>query len=178
MKTKAFTLVEMVIVLLIMGMIVILFTGLTGNQVQKLQQKTVKEQILSEYLIHYSKNLTSSIYGGSGYDTLKVSFQSGDNTIIFDYLQENGSSVMSESIIGDFVWEKIISHPDSSTTPALPKVDIVMTPYEIACTIGETFDQIVLIAKIKDQEHACFEIKPKSCRMREIACRPGVRFDV
>jgi hypothetical protein len=59
-----------------MGVIVLLFTGLTGNQVQRLQQKTEKEYILSEYQMHYSKNLTSSIYGGTGYNNLKVSFQS------------------------------------------------------------------------------------------------------
>ena len=59
MKTKAFTLMEMVIVLFIVGVVVVIGAGLTGNQIQKLQYKTVKEQILSEYQIRYSKNLTS-----------------------------------------------------------------------------------------------------------------------
>ncbi|MDR0369694.1 MAG: hypothetical protein LBH96_04200 [Candidatus Peribacteria bacterium] len=91
--------------------------------------------------------------------------------MVFDYIQEDDTK-KTETIIGDFIWEKLISHPDSSTTPPLSEVDIIMTPYEIACTIGDNLDQILLIAKIKNQEHACFEITSKTCRMREIACRP------
>ncbi|MDR2541138.1 MAG: prepilin-type N-terminal cleavage/methylation domain-containing protein [Candidatus Peribacteria bacterium] len=71
---KAFTLMEMMIVLIIMGIITMMTMGITGEQLHKLQQKTVKEAMLTEYQTHYTKNLTSSRYAGTGYTQMITTF--------------------------------------------------------------------------------------------------------
>ena len=177
MKTKAFTLIEMVIVLLIMGVIVMLFASLTGNQIQRLHHKTVKEQILSSYQLQYSKNLTSSIFGGVSYETMKVTFTAGEDAVEFSY-DTLGEPLPSFSMREDFVRDRIITHPYSQMGErrTIPSVTLTMTPYHIACSIGETLSQIVLVAQIKEQDYTCFEISSKTCRMREVQCMDGVRI--
>jgi len=107
MKTKAFTLIEMILILCMMGVIVMLCAGLTGTQIKKLQYKTIKEQILSEYQIYYSRNLTSGMYGHTEYDTLQISFQKGSNAMVFQYTMVDDNPFQPETMFGDFVWERI-----------------------------------------------------------------------
>jgi prepilin-type N-terminal cleavage/methylation domain-containing protein len=54
---KAFTLVEMIIVLIIMGILLMFTVGLSGQQIQKVRDKSVKESILAEMQTRYSRNL-------------------------------------------------------------------------------------------------------------------------
>jgi prepilin-type N-terminal cleavage/methylation domain-containing protein len=54
---KAFTLVEMIIVLIIMGILLMFTVGLSGQQIQKVRNKSVKESILAEMQTRYSRNL-------------------------------------------------------------------------------------------------------------------------
>jgi prepilin-type N-terminal cleavage/methylation domain-containing protein len=54
---KAFTLVEMIIVLIIMGILLMFTLGISGQQIQKVRNKSVKESILAEMQTRYSRNL-------------------------------------------------------------------------------------------------------------------------
>ncbi|MDR0282783.1 MAG: type II secretion system GspH family protein [Candidatus Peribacteria bacterium] len=69
---KAFTLTELMIVLVIMGIIVMMVMSLSGYHIQTLQQKVVKEKILSTYQSYYSRNLTSSYSAGERYETMHL----------------------------------------------------------------------------------------------------------
>jgi prepilin-type N-terminal cleavage/methylation domain-containing protein len=52
-----FTLLEMIIVLIIMGIMILVTLRLSGDQIQKVKDKTVKESILAEMQSRYSRNL-------------------------------------------------------------------------------------------------------------------------
>jgi prepilin-type N-terminal cleavage/methylation domain-containing protein len=56
-KYSAFTLIEMVIVLVIMGILLLVTLNLSGEQIQKVKDKTVKESIIAEMQSRYSRNL-------------------------------------------------------------------------------------------------------------------------
>ena len=56
-KAKAFTLVEMTVVLLIMGILLMMTMSFSGAQIQKLENKSVKESIVTERQSRYSRNL-------------------------------------------------------------------------------------------------------------------------
>ena len=61
---KAFTLIEMVIVLIIIWIMLTATVFLSGEQIQKVKNKTVKESILAEMQSRYSRNLWSSSFAG------------------------------------------------------------------------------------------------------------------
>ena len=115
---KAFTLVEMLIVLLIMGVITMMTMGFTGNQLEKLQQKTIKEAMLTDYQSHYTKNLTSSRYAGKMYTEMEISFTSGDNKITYTYFFGDDNK-LSETLSDKFQISRIYTNPDASTPGAL-----------------------------------------------------------
>ena len=54
---KAFTLIELVMVLVIIGIMLMATVYLSGEQIQKVKNKTVKESILAEMQSRYSRNL-------------------------------------------------------------------------------------------------------------------------
>ncbi|MDR0607689.1 MAG: type II secretion system GspH family protein [Candidatus Peribacteria bacterium] len=109
---KAFTLMEMLIVLIIMGIITMMTMGFTGDQLQKLQQKTVKEAMLSDYQSHYTKNLTSSRYAGQNYTGMTITFKSGSDTIQFEYVQANNEGYHIETFSDTFELNKISTNPN------------------------------------------------------------------
>jgi prepilin-type N-terminal cleavage/methylation domain-containing protein len=56
-SVSAFTLIEMVIVLVIIGILLMSTLYFTGEQIQKVRDKTVKESILAEWQSRFSRNL-------------------------------------------------------------------------------------------------------------------------
>ena len=189
---KAFTLIELMIVIPIIGIIVLLVMSLSGTQLQNLQQKVVKERILSTYQSYYSKNLTSSYFAGSRYETMHLFLEQEGNAFTFNFIpaESNDNDIKGnfdlaneKMIFSDrFVIENILTNPrDLDPTKLAPKQRLTITynPYEISCTIRaeETaesrevkIEDIVLITKIREMKTYCFMISTKSCRMKEVAC--------
>jgi prepilin-type N-terminal cleavage/methylation domain-containing protein len=52
-----FTLFEMIIVLIIIGIMLLVTLYMSGEQIQKVKDKTVKESIVAEMQSRYSRNL-------------------------------------------------------------------------------------------------------------------------
>jgi prepilin-type N-terminal cleavage/methylation domain-containing protein len=170
MHHKAFTLMEMIIVLVIMGIITLMIIGLTGTQLQKLQRKTVKDSLLTEYQNRYSKNLTSSVFAGKRYGQMIITFTQGSNEMKFAYLTEN-TPIFTDTFLGDFQVASIITNPNTLGNAQLTDtIDLKLQPYEIPCIIGEGLDEVVLIITMKQQKKYAFSISNKSCRMREVKC--------
>ena len=71
-SSKAFSLIEMLIVLVIMWILLMMCIWMSGSQIQKIQNKTVKESILSEWQSRYSRNLGSSSFAWEHYDSMSV----------------------------------------------------------------------------------------------------------
>ena len=78
---NAFTLIEMMIVLIIMWIMLMVTLYLSWDQIQKVRNKTVKESILAEMQSRYSRNLWSSSYAWVMYNSLDVTLSEWDNKI-------------------------------------------------------------------------------------------------
>ena len=107
---KAFTLVEMIIVLIIMGIILLMTMGFMGNQLQRLQESRVKDSLLSNYQSHFSKNLTSSKYAGEFYETLQITFATDTEKILYEYF-ENDAVYWTEEFTDSFKVYSILANP-------------------------------------------------------------------
>lgn len=179
----AFTLVEMVIVLVIIG---ILFTAtlfLSWDQIQKVRDKTVKESILAEMQSRYSRNLWSSSYAWMMYNTMDVTFSWWENKIGFKYNAKSGNDDdnIENTFTDKFEIKDIINNYDSNTTnpkdSEVENIKLTYTPYQISCKIWEWEEEgqqeennnVVMIIRVNDSRDYCFEVQKKNCRLMEMA---------
>lgn len=168
-KKKAFSLIEMIIVLIVMGILLMMGVWMSGSQVQKIQNKSVKESILSEWQSRYSRNLWSSSFAWMHYDSMEVEINQWSNEIRFSYSWENIEWI--ENIFTDrFVIQNISEDMKSIT--------LKYKPYQISCSRwnnsewGEPQEHLKLqfTARVNSSQDYCFEIDSKNCRLMEIKC--------
>lgn len=163
-KPKAFTLIEMIIVLIVMWILLMMSIWMSGSQVQKIQNKTVKESILSEWQSRYSRNLGSSSFAWEHYDTMNVEITSWSNQIKFIYSWDN--ITWSEIIFTDRFEIISVSWYNSPVT-------IKYNPYKISCSWWnweEEEEKLQFTALVNNSQDYCFEINSKNCRLMEVKC--------
>ena len=170
-KLKAFTLLEMVIVMILLGIMTMMTLQLSTDQIEKVQHKAVKEEIIQTYQKYYTKNLVSSYFSGSHYKTLNIHFTSGENQISFSFSGDNDDEVGSGVLFGEF---KITSLSGDETT-TYNQATVSLTPFHLACAwifdwVDKIWTWLWIRFLIQEQQEYCFEISSQTCRMREVEC--------
>ncbi len=175
-KRHAFTLVEMLIVLIIMWILLLFTIWLSGTQIQKIQNKLIKESIISELQTRYSRNLWSSSYAWVIYDHMDITITSWENNITFNYKPRKEEPEINNVFTDKFIINRILNNYDNSDE----SITLRYYPYQISCKIWKMDDfwdfkeldteNITLVANINDNQHYCFEIKQKNCRLTEVTC--------
>ena len=179
-SVSAFTLIEMVIVLVIIGILLMSTLYFTGEQIQKVRDKTVKESILAEWQSRFSRNLWSSSYEWKMYDHLDISLASGDNKITFDYIPKNSEDTWVNNEFTDrFVISNIIINPNKYNSKE--NITFRYRPYQISCEWWDKDNKsdnidtwsmnnsLLFIARVNDSRDYCFEIQKKNCRLMEVS---------
>ena len=171
---NAFTLIEMMIVLIIMWIMLMVTLFLSGDQIQKVRDKTVKESILAEIQSRYSRNLWSSSFAWIMYNILDVKLDNWDNKIDFTY-NANGTTGVENTFVDNFKIKYIAPnyHYGDPLDDSLESITLHYTPYKIYCTIwneDDNYDNIAIFTRVNDSRDYCFEIKQKNCRLVEISC--------
>lgn len=177
---KAFTLVEMVIVLIIMWIMLMFTVSLSGDQIQKVKNKAVKESILAEMQTRYSRNLWSSSFAWKMYNTMDVKLINWANKIDFTYNVKNHNEEKVENIENSFMNHFEIKYLTTNYEVwkewerwnEIEGITLHYSPYKISCTIwwdDEGIQNLVIVTRINDNKDYCFEIKQKNCRLTEIS---------
>ena len=169
---KAFTLIEMVIVLIIMWIMLMFTVSLSGDQIQKVKNKAVKESILAEMQTRYSRNLWSSSFAWKMYNTMDVKLVKWENKIDFKYdvIKKKPEDKDIENTFTDhFEIKYILFDSDNAISGGENSVDINYSPYKISCKIWENKNKVVIVARVNDNKDYCFEIKQNNCRLTEIS---------
>ena len=177
---SAFTLIELVIVLIIIWIMLMATVYMSGEQIQKVKDKTVKESILAEMQSRYSRNLWSSSYAWKIYDTMHLNLVNGGNSFNFKYTYWD--TLNQENTFTDNFEIKYIAM-DYNFTPTLPwsedELNIEYNPYKISCKIWDDNDSATIIARVNDKRDYCFDINKNNCRMVEVSeekCKNMVEF--
>lgn len=172
---KAFTLIEMVIVLVIIWILLMMTLHLSWEQIQKVKDKTVKESILAEMQSRYSRNLWSSSFAWMIYDTMDVTFSSWSNEIGFKYNPRNGGDSRENTFSNSFEIIYITKNYDrlNSTNPdGVENINLAYSPYQISCKIWEDSEEntnVAIVARVNENRDYCFEISQKNCRLVEVS---------
>jgi prepilin-type N-terminal cleavage/methylation domain-containing protein len=165
---KAFTLIEMMIVLVIIWIMLMATVYMSGEQIQKVRNKTVKESILAEMQSHYSRNLWSSSYATQMYKTMEVTFSWNTNKIDFSYISSTWLTLHNETFLDKFEIKSI-----SSDDSKIDSVTLYYSPYNISCKIwtGENgeHDSVTIVTRVNDSKNYCFVIPKQNCRLMELS---------
>lgn len=173
-KYHAFTLIEMVIVLVIMGILLVSTMYLSGEQIQKVKDKTVKESIIAEMQTRYSRNLWSSSFAWKMYDTMDATFTNWSEKIDFSYKKWKTEN-LNNTFTDNFEIKYITHDYDYNNTANPYKLDSItlkFTPYKISCSIWEeetSYNNVVIVTRVNNNRDYCFEINQKNCRLMEIS---------
>ncbi len=172
---KAFTLIEMVIVLIIIWIMLTATVFLSGEQIQKVKNKTVKESILAEMQSRYSRNLWSSSFAGEMYDSMDVTFSGWSNEIKFKYNTGDNGDWIENTFKDRFEIKYILKNYHYTGVNLQDKltgsISLKYLPYKIPCTIWEEGgnSNVVFVARVNDNKDYCFEINQKNCRLIEVS---------
>lgn len=165
---KAFTLIEMVIVLVIIWIMLMATVYMSGDQIQKVKNKTVKESILAEMQSRYSRNLWSSSIASKMYGTMEVTFSWRENKIDFNYKSATWESIYSYAFVDRFEIKSISGIDNNSES-----VTLYYYPYNISCKIwtGEEneYQSVTIVARVNDMKDYCFVISKNNCRLIELS---------
>ena len=173
---NAFTLIEMLIVLIVMWIMLMVTLLLSWNQIQKVRDKTVKETILAEMQSRYSRNLWSSSFAWIMYDHLDVEFSNESNEITFSYYtwMDEQEPFLINKLIDSFEIKYMTRDYkfDWGELYSVNNIKLRYNPYKISCKIWdetEEYNNLVIVTRVNNSTDYCFEIKQKNCRLIEIS---------
>lgn len=161
---KAFTLIEMAIVLLVIGILMAATMRFWSGRITDLKAQSIKEQFIGRYNDLYSQNMTSSFRDGQKYEQMTIVLWEKSYYILDqrDYI---------DTKLSDFVIENIRFATDANnfTTATLS-----FKPYQLWCKIMDgdnSWKTLYFTFTVPENgKQYCFEIPSETCKLIEIKC--------
>ncbi len=150
---KAFTLIEMVLVLVIIGILMGVTMKFGSNRITDLKAQSLKDKFVDTYSEVQSQNLASSYHQQYRYTTLTLTFGSG---IVATYDGSGAVQLFSDTQdmqIKNIVWPSTL----------------FLTPYHMGCTSKE-WTWMSFALEVNGNKTYCFQIVTDTCKLIEIAC--------
>lgn len=122
---SGFTLLEMAIVLLVIGILMAATMNFGSNRIVDLKAQSAKEQFVGRYNDLYSQNMTSSFRDGQKYQQLTMTFQSGVR-----YHVDDGSSVVDPKL-SSITFRELMIDGES-----VDSADLRFAPYVLGCAFS------------------------------------------
>ncbi len=161
---KGFTLIEIVIVLVVIGILMAATMRFGSGRIVDLKAQSLKEDFVGYYNEIYNQNMTSSYRDQKHYQGLTMSFNSGMSFQIDD------NPVLVAPHISVLTFRGLIL--DTQTVSS--SVQIQLVPYILWCILssqgitGNIFSFQLYVPQ-NDKQY-CFEIKSETCKLVEIRC--------
>ncbi len=151
---KAFTLIELVIVITIIGILMGVTMKFWSDRIVDLKAQSLKDKFVDNYALVQSQNLASSYHGDRRYTRLDIAFS--EWWILAQY---DGS--WNVELLPDV---DAINIKNLNGTPTLS-----LTPYRMGCVSNE-WTWITFDLEINGNKTYCFAIDLPTCKLREMAC--------
>jgi len=161
---KGFTLIEMMIVLVIIGVLMAATMRFGSNRITDLKAQSIKEQFVGYYNEIYGQNMTSSFRDGKKYQQLIVSLESG-----MWYQIDQGPFVVEPKLSALTFRELMLD--DQKTD----RINLTFVPYKLWCPITSspwtTWDVFTFQVYVPENgKQYCFEIASETCKLIEQRC--------
>ena len=150
---KAFTLIEMVIVLVIIGILMGVTMKFSSNRIVDLKAQSLKDAFVDSYALAQSQNLASSYHWKFHYTTMTLTFWNG---ILAQYDGSGDTQLFSDMEhmkLTNVIWTQVLS----------------LTPYHMGCTLNE-WTWVSFNLEVNGNKTYCFSINPNTCTLKELPC--------
>lgn len=153
---KAFTLIEMVIVLVVIGILMGATMYFGSDRIVDLKAQSLKDSFVDEYHMVHSHNLASSYQGTYRYSTGTIRLDP-DQWVVVAY-----DGIVTGQLLSDLTNMKVqISWPNT----------LSFVPYHMGCEMmGGTWTGISFTLLITPHKKYCFDIRLDTCTLRESVC--------
>lgn len=191
MNKKWFTLIEMLIVIVIIGILLTLSMRISWDRIQVLKTKSVWEQIVYNYNNLYVKNLLTNYYGQEMYENMVIRFSKWDTKLsyFYDTYPDSESTSDNDYWLSEIVqwwkyevenvyfdWNLNKSSNDNKTAY------VVFEPYKIWCKISDEnpkesdsnvpeYNRLNIDLLVNWSRKYCFEIHSDLCKMEVTDCK-------
>ncbi len=160
---RAFTLIEIVIVLLVIGILMAATMRFGSGRIVDLKAQSLKEDFVGYYNELYNQNMTSSYRDKIQYKNLIITFESGV------WYQTDYNAIVLSSKLSDVVFRNFMLDIKQASN-----VQIHLVPYQLWCTFTsqDITGNIFLFQLYVPQngKQYCFEIKSETCKLIETKC--------
>jgi len=161
---KGFTLIEMMIVLVIIGILMAATMNFWSNRIVDLKAQSLKEQFVGYYNELYSQNMTSRFRDGKKYEQLSINFSTGISYSL------DGIWFSSDPKLAGIEVKNMRFADTLFATAAL-----LLRPYTLWCAItssaGASWNVLFFNLVVpQNGKQYCFEIKSETCKLVETTC--------
>jgi prepilin-type N-terminal cleavage/methylation domain-containing protein len=191
MNKKWFTLIEMLIVIVIIGILLTLSMRISWDRIQVLKTKSVWEQIVYNYNNLYVKNLLTNYYNWEMYENMVIRFSKWDTKLNYFYDTYTNSESSSdndfwlseivqwwnyevESVYFNWNWNK--SSINNQTAY------VIFEPYKIWCKLSDKnpkesdgvvaeYSKLNIDLLVNWNKKYCLEIPSDLCKMEVVDCK-------
>ncbi len=170
---KAFTLMELLIVIFIMSLFLWLSMGIWVKQLNNFKLNNIKENFIWFYNNIYNNILTSNYYKWKKINIFTISFNSNTGNIFYyetwykwlENINYNSKKLSLKTKINNIY---------SNNTNNIKSFFIELSPYTLWCNIMVNWKKIkeIYFSLINEKfnKNYCFYIKDKNCILEEIKC--------
>lgn len=165
-KKSGFTLLEMLIVMVIMGVLFAMTLWFGSGRVKDLDRQSVSDQFVDGFSTLVGQSRTSSYLYGHKYTQLLVNFGSGNHGFTTSFSGNTSLFTWFDSSV--FTINRIIANQN-----VLSKLTVELTPYAIACQLRSDTNILsgaILWATVVDQSY-CYRLDPSLCTLKKTACK-------
>lgn len=161
---KGFTLIEMMVVIVIIGILMAATMKFWSGRITDLKAQSLKEDFIWWYNEIYSQNMTSSFRDGVKYSTLSIGFQS------WTWYQINWWAPVLADKLSSITFRSLMIDGKSTDIAYLHYL-----PYTLGCSITssrwDTGDMFSLQVYVPENgKQYCFEITSETCKLIETRC--------
>ena len=166
-KRLWFTLLELLIVMVIMGILLAMTMNFGADRVKDLDRQSVSNQFIDAFNSLVGQARSSSYLYNQKFSKLIVHFDVWDHAIV--------SSLSGSSTSASYTWFEssvfTIDHISVNNLP-LSGLNVIITPYAIGCQMqsSSSASGFVLSTHIKDTPY-CYHLDPALCVLKKTECR-------
>ena len=167
-KRKWFTLIEMLIVILIIGIMLAIGFSLNWNSIDQLRAKSSVEELSSFFDTKFLQIQASNYENWVAYSGIDITLSWWATSIGYTY------HLSWWDVNGNFYWETFTIMEISWDNQILGNVMIKYIPFNPGCTFvgwdGTEIHKVHFSAKPRGLKKACFELDKNYCKLRAIRC--------
>lgn len=152
---KAFTLIELMIVITVIGILMGVTMKFSSNRIVDLKAQSLKDRLVDDYAMIQSQNLASSYHGENRYSTWTLTLW---NWMLVQYDGSGDIQLFSD------MQHMNIKHISWASS-------LLFTPYRMGCLLsGGGWTWVSFDLEVNGNKTYCFSISSATCTLKEIIC--------